>query len=103
MYCSALNLMMQHEKQKHQQLRSQAVAMGSLHYSKAIEYFRYALEKTPGNVNIALNLLQAISVREELSLDLKALAQHCVEVIEGGWLPLEQHKRYQVILSHIEF
>jgi DNA-binding response OmpR family regulator len=103
LYCSALNMMMQYEKQKHQQLRNQATAMGSLHYSKAVEYFRYALEKTPGNVNIALNLLQAISAREELNTDLRALAQHCIEVIEGGWLPPEQHKRYQVILSHIEF
>lgn len=103
LYCSALNLMMQHEKQKHQQLRNQAATAGSLHYSKAVEYFRYALEKTPGNVNIALNLLQAISAREELNADLRALANHCVEVIEGGWLPLEQHNRYQVILSHIEF
>ncbi len=102
LYCSALNLMMQHEKQKQQQLRQQAAVEGQSHYSKAIDYFRYALEQTPGNVNIALNLLQAISAREQLNADLTALAQHCVEIIESGWLPAEQQKRYQVILSHIE-
>jgi len=56
----------------------------------------------PGNVNIALNLLQAISVREHLNQDLRDLAQHCVDVIIDGRLPHDQIKRYQVIMSHIQ-
>lgn len=110
LYCSALNLMMQHEQQKHQQLRQQLMqqnaagmdAFGSGQYSIAIEYFRKALETMPANVNIALNLLQAISMRERLTADLRALAQHCVEVIAEGRLPLDQEKRYQVILGHLD-
>lgn len=110
LYCSALNLMMQHEQQKHQLLRQQLMqqnsagmdAFGSGQYSIAIEYFRKALETMPANVNIALNLLQAISMRERLTADLRALAQHCVEVIAAGRLPLEQEKRYQVILGHLD-
>jgi hypothetical protein len=56
----------------------------------------------PANVNIALNLLQAISMRERLTVDLRTLAQHCVDVITGGRLPPEQEKRYQVILGHLD-
>jgi hypothetical protein len=110
LYCSALNLMMQHEQQKHQQLRQQLMqqnaagmdAFGTGQYSIAIEYFRRALDTMPANVNIALNLLQAISMRERLTSDLRALAQHCVEVIAAGRLPQDQEKRYQVILGHLD-
>jgi hypothetical protein len=56
----------------------------------------------PANVNIALNLLQALSMRQTLNGDLKALAQHCVSLITAGQLPADQQKRYQVILGHLD-
>ncbi len=110
LYCSAIGLMMQHEQKKHQQLRQQLMernaagmqAYGSGAFSMAIDYFRTALESMPANVNIALNLLQALSMRETLNQDLTALARHCVELIEQGQLPGDQQKRYQVILSHLD-
>ena len=43
-----------------------------------------------------------LGMRERLTADLRALAQHCVEVIAAGRLPLEQEKRYQVILGHLD-
>lgn len=109
LYCSAISLMMQHEQKKHQQLRGQLVesnsagmqAFGSGDYSMAIEYFRKALEAMPANLNVALNLLQALSMRDTLGRDYKALAQHCVDLIEEGRLAAEQQKRYQVIRSHL--
>ena len=110
LYCSAINLMMQHEQKKHQQLRQQLMesnaagmqAYGSGDFSMAIDYFRTALESMPANVNIALNLLQALSMRQTLNGDLKALAQHCVSLITVGQLPADQQKRYQVILGHLD-
>ena len=109
LYCSAVSLMMQHEQKKHQQLREQLLstnsagmqAFGSGDYSGAIEYFRKALETMPANLNVALNLLQALSMRESLGRDYKALAQHCIDLIEEGRLATEQQKRYQVIRSHL--
>jgi hypothetical protein len=76
-------------------------AFGSGDYSGAIEYFRTALETMPANLNVALNLLQALSMRESLGRDYKALAQHCIDLIEEGRLATEQQKRYQVIRSHL--
>jgi len=110
LYCSAIGLMMQHEQKKHQELRQQLMernaagmqAYGSGDFSMAIDYFRTALESMPANVNIALNLLQALSMREVLNSDLKALAKHCVGLIDDGQLPADQHKRYQVLLGHLD-
>jgi hypothetical protein len=77
-------------------------AYGSGDFSMAIDYFRTALESMPANVNIALNLLQALSMRDELNSDLTALARHCISIIEAGQLPADQQKRYQVLLSHLD-
>lgn len=99
LYSSSVSLLMHFEQQKQQQRRQQLTQQNASFM--AIEYFRRALENMPGNVNIALNLLQAISVREQLNQDLRDLAQHCVDVIIDGRLPHDQIKRYQVIMSHI--
>lgn len=110
LYCSAIGMMMQHEQKKHQVLRQQLLernaagmqAYGSGDFSMAIDYFRTALESMPANVNIALNLLQALSMRDVLNGDHKALAKHCIGLIEDGQLPVEQQKRYQVLLGHLD-
>jgi len=110
LYCSAIGLMMQHEQKKHQQLRQQLMernaagmqAYGSGDFSMDIDYFRTALAAMPANVNIALNLLQALSMRETLNRDLNALARQCVHVIAEGQLPVDQQKRYQVIMGHLD-
>ncbi len=110
LYSSAIALMMQHEQKKHQQLRAQLLAgntagmqaYGSGNFAAAVDYFRRALETMPANVNIALNLLQALTIGNSLSSDHRALARHCMTLIEQAGLPGEQKKRYQVILAHLQ-
>ena len=100
LYSSAVSLLMQYEQQRQQPLRQQLSQQNAK--LMAIEYFRNALQQTPGNVNIALNLLQAISMHDALNQTLRELAQHCVDVIINGRLPHDQIKRYQIIMSQID-
>lgn len=109
LYCSSLQMMMQHEQVKHQATRQQLIdantaglnAYGSGDYAMAIDYFSTALETMPANANIALNLLQALSMRKSLSGDLKEKARHAISVVDAGILPLDQQKRYAVIKSNL--
>lgn len=110
LYCSAIGLMMQHEQNKHQQLRQELMdcnsagkqAYGSGDFARAIDYFRTAQERMPANANIALNLLQALSMRKNLNSDLKTLARQCVTVIVQGQLPTEQQKRYEIMRGQLD-
>jgi DNA-binding response OmpR family regulator len=100
-YSSALDLLMHYEQQKQQTVRQELLAKQQASFV-AIEYFRRELDKMPENINIALNLLQAISIRRPLTDELRHLAQRAVDVIIAGRLPHDQIKRYQVIMSHIQ-
>lgn len=110
LYNSALQLMMEHEQAKHQAMRQQLMeqnaagmdAYGSGDFVMAIDYFRSALQSMPANVNIALNLLQALSMRKVLDKEYKALAQHCISVIDAGGVPDDQQKRYEVIRNNLD-
>jgi len=56
----------------------------------------------PVNANIALNLLQALSMCQKLNRDLKTLARQCVTVIVQGQLPTEQQKRFEMIRGQLD-
>jgi thioredoxin-like negative regulator of GroEL len=101
LYSSALDLLMHYEQQKQQVVRQALLAQQAAGLV-AIEFFRRELDKTPENINIALNLLQAISISQSLTDELRQLAQRAVDVIIAGRLPHDQIKRYQVIMSHIQ-
>ncbi|WP_337878986.1 response regulator [Rheinheimera sp.] len=111
LYHKAISTMLLSEQQKYSQKRStmlsshnagiEAYSQGS--YSEAISYFIEAQKAMPANVNIALNLLQAISQRGRLNEDLLFLAHKCMNVIEQeAELPKDQRKRYQYIRKQIE-
>jgi len=110
LYNSALQLMMQHEQVKHQELRAQLMeqnsagmeAYGSGDFAMAIDYFRSALQTMPANVNIAMNLLQALSMRKVLNKELKEVAKHCISVVEAGGVPPDQQKRFDVICGNLD-
>lgn len=110
LYNSALQLMMQHEQVKHQELRAQLMeqnsagmeAYGSGDFAMAIDYFRSALQTMPANVNIAMNLLQALSMRKVLNKELKDVAKHCISVVEAGGVPPDQQKRFEVICGNLD-
>lgn len=100
LYSSALDLLVHYEQQKQQALRQQLTTQKA--GFMAIEYFRHELDNMPENINIALNLLQAISICQPLTDALRQLAQRAVDVIIAGRLPHDQIKRYQVIMGHIK-
>lgn len=110
LYNSALQLMMQHEQAKHQELRTQLMeqnaagmdAYGSGDFAMAIDYFRSALQTMPANVNIAMNLLQALSMRKVLTKELKDVARHSMSVVEAGGIPADQQKRFDVICGNLD-
>ncbi len=71
-------------------------------YSEAIRYFRQALRAMPGNANIALNLLQAISQKGRLNDELINLSHQCIDIIDHTSLFYEQRQRYQLVKRHMQ-
>jgi len=111
LYHKAINTMLVTEQKKYQNKRATMMssnnagieAYGQGQYSEAIQYFIEAQKAMPANVNIALNLLQAISQRGRLNEDLLSLSHRCMNVIEQeAELPKEQRKRYQYIRAQIQ-
>lgn len=110
LYCSALQLMMQHEQKKYQQLREQLMqqnaegmqAFGGGDYAMAIDYFYSALQSMPANSNVALNLLQAIGMSTRLTPERRAMANECIDVLMQAQLSMEQQKRLGLLQQQIQ-
>ncbi len=105
LYCSAIQLMMQHEQRKYQQLREQLMsqnaegmhAFGGGDYALAIDYFHSALLSMPANCNVALNLLQAIAMSSKLTPERQLLADECKALLSQAQLSAEQQKRFSLL------
>lgn len=110
LYCSALQLMMQHEQKKYQQLREQLMqqnaegmqAFGGGDYAMAIDYFHSALLSMPANGNVALNLLQAIAMSAKLKPEWRAMAEDCIDLLNQAPLSLEQQKRFSLLRQQMQ-
>lgn len=110
LYCSALQLMMQHEQKKYQQLREQLMqqnaggmqAFGGGDYALAIDYFYSALLSMPANINVALNLLQAIGMNARITPEQRVMANDCISLLNQAPLAPEQQKRFGLLQQQIQ-
>jgi DNA-binding response OmpR family regulator len=93
-------------KEGPKQLNNNAVSFYQRgNYAEAIKAFRQAFALIPGNISIALNLLQSIGNTLHMDLadsDIQLLMAQCLECIEKGALNKEQMERFKLVKEKLK-
>ncbi|NQZ10922.1 MAG: response regulator [Algicola sp.] len=93
-------------KEGPKQLNNNAVSFYQRgNYAEAFKAFRQAFALIPGNISIALNLLQSISNTLHMDLadpDIQILIGQCLECIEKGTLDKDQVERFKLVKEKLK-
>jgi DNA-binding response OmpR family regulator len=93
-------------KEGPKQLNNNAVSFYQRgNYAEAFKAFRQAFALIPGNISIALNLLQSIGNTLHMDLadpDIQRLMAQCLECIDNGKLDKEQIERYKLVKEKLK-
>ncbi len=93
-------------KEGPKQLNNNAVSFYQRgNYAEAFKAFRQAFALIPGNISIALNLLQSISNTLHMDLadpDIQHLMAQCLECIDNGALDKEQLERFKQVKDKLK-